>query len=500
MTVGQTWRVVLGVVLFALLALVLNLILGLTDRALTLWERLADAPVGLRYGLLASFVMVGAGLGVFFWRLLFRRSRRSVKAQRELRDPAALQTRAQDLAEQGIDTEKARQTLAELAEGANDELDIVLFGAVSTGKSSLARALLPDAVVEVSPVAGSTRDVQRFVWEAKNGAMIRIADLPGLEAVGGEVDAQMMDEARRAHVVVFVTDSDLTRQQTDALKTLRATGKPMIVSLNKADRYNEAGLSALKRSIADRLDDKPDRDSVAPVLVVTIAGGEQDVVVTDAAGEVHRETRTRGAEIQELVLALEELIGGDLQTIHALRERALLDLATEQLAQAEQDYRQRRAEEIVTDTTRKAVIGALAAVTPGTDVVIQGYLGTDLTRRLCRLYGEDPRDLEISRFLDLSQSRVGKVLPITLAIAGNALKAFPGVGTIAGGLVHAVAYGLIFDAVGRGLAISLADAGALRAQQAADAVADQLDGDLKRDVGRIARLALDHWRESDRRE
>ena len=355
-------------------------------------------------------------------------------------------------------------------------------------------------MVEVSPVAGSTRDVQRFVWEAKNGAMIRIADLPGLEAVGGEVDAQMMDEARRAHVVVFVTDSDLTRQQTDALKTLRATGKPMIVSLNKADRYNEAGLSALKRSIADRLDDKPDRDSVAPVLVVTIAGGEQDVVVTDAAGEVHRETRTRGAEIQELVLALEELIGGDLQTIHALRERALLDLATEQLAQAEQDYRQRRAEEIVTDTTRKAVIGALAAVTPGTDVVIQGYLGTDLTRRLCRLYGEDPRDLEISRFLDLSQSRVGKVLPITLAIAGNALKAFPGVGTIAGGLVHAVAYGLIFDAVGRGLAISLADAGALRAQQAADAVADQLDGDLKRDVGRIARLALDHWRESDRRE
>ena len=121
MTVGQTWRVVLGVVLFALLALVLNLILGLTDRALTLWERLADAPVGLRYGLLASFVMVGAGLGVFFWRLLFRRYRRSVKAQRELRDPAALQTRAQDLAEQGIDTEKARQTLAELAEGAYDD-------------------------------------------------------------------------------------------------------------------------------------------------------------------------------------------------------------------------------------------------------------------------------------------------------------------------------------------------------------------------------------------
>ena len=45
----------------------------------------------------------------------------------------------------------------------------------------------------------------------------------------------------------------------------------------------------------------------------------------------------------------------------------------------------------------------------------------------------------------------GKALPLSLAVAGNGLKAFPGVGTVAGGLVHAVAYGLIFDALGRSL-------------------------------------------------
>ncbi|MEL7311396.1 MAG: GTPase [Pseudomonadota bacterium] len=500
MTVGRTWRWILGIVLLALFFLVLNLLLGLTDRALSLWERLSDAPTGLRYGLLASFLMVGAGLGLFFWRLLFRRSKPPKTSSKVLRDPQSLQTRADELAQQGADTQLAQQTLADLAAAANDELDIVLFGAVSTGKSSLARALLPDAIVEVSPVAGSTTEVQRFAWEASNGATIRIADLPGLEAIGGEIDERMMEEARRAHVVVFVTDGDLTRQQTEALQKLRSVGKPMIVSLNKADRYDDSSLAALKTSIANRLEARNQRDGIAPVLVVTIAGGEQDVLVSDEHGNEQKQTRARGAEVQELVLALEELIGGDLQTIHALRHHALLDLAEEQLALAEQTYRQRRAEEIITDTTRKAVIGALAAVTPGTDIVIQGYLGTDLTRRLCRLYGEDPRELEISRFLDLSQSRVGKVLPITLAIAGNGLKAFPGIGTIAGGLVHAVAYGLIFDAVGRGLAMSLAEAGALRAQQAADCVADQLDGDLKRDVQRIARLALDHWRESDRTE
>ena len=101
------------------------------------------------------------------------------------------------------------------------------------------------------------------------------------------------------------------------------------------------------------------------------------------------------------------------------------------------------------------------------------------------------------RSLDLSQSRVGKVVPVTLAIAGNALKAFPGVGTIAGGLVHAVAYGTIFDAVGRGLAKSLAEANALDAAAAASAVSEVLDSDLQADVNRIARLAWSQWRDRD---
>ena len=38
--------------------------------------------------------------------------------------------------------------------------------------------------------------------------------------------------------------------------------------------------------------------------------------------------------------------------------------------------------------------------------------------------------------------RAGKALPLSLAVAGNGLKAFPGVGTVAGGIAHAVAYGL----------------------------------------------------------
>ena len=499
MTLGRGWKIALAVVLFCVFVFMTNLMLGLTDRALNLWERLQTLPAVVRNGVLRGIILLSIGFVAVSWRLFApgqRKKSNSFPLPRP--DASALNARAEELAVAGIDTEKAQETLAAIANAAQQQtLDIVLFGSVSTGKSSLAKALLPEAVIEVSPLAGSTTQARRFHWQATTGAEIHISDLPGLEAVGGELDEAMMEEARSAHVVVFVTDGDLTRQQVVALERLREAGKPLIVSLNKADRYSDAQREEIKTSITERLASASGPDEIAPVLVVTIAGGEREVLRRDAAGEEQLSTEGRPAEITELVLALEELVGGNLAAVNALRERALLELADDQLKQAEGAYRDRRASEIVAATTRKAVVGALAAVTPGTDIVIQGYLGSDLTRQLCRLYGQEARDVEISRFLDLSQSRVGKVVPVTLAIAGNALKAFPGVGTIAGGLVHAVAYGTIFDAVGRGLAKSLAEANALDAAAAASAVSEVLDSDLQADVNRIARLAWSQWRDRD---
>ena len=144
-----------------------------------------------------------------------------------------------------------------------------------------------------------------------------------------------------------------------------------------------------------------------------------------------------------------------------------------------------------------SVIGALAAISPGTDIVIQGYVGTTMTRALCRLYGASPRDLDIEEFLSLSQSRAGKALPLALAVAGNGLKAFPGIGTVAGGLVHAVAYGLIFDALGRSLVLSLQRHGELRPDAAAKEFEDRISEHVEAGVKRVARMALEEKARND---
>ena len=114
-----------------------------------------------------------------------------------------------------------------------------------------------------------------------------------------------------------------------------------------------------------------------------------------------------------------------------------------------------------------------------------------MTQELCKLYGAAPRDLDIEEFLNLSQSRVGRALPLSLAVAGNGLKAFPGVGTVAGGLVHAVAYGLIFDALGRSLVLTLSRHGELVPDVASKEFEEGISEHIEAGVRRVAEMALD---------
>jgi uncharacterized protein (DUF697 family) len=165
-------------------------------------------------------------------------------------------------------------------------------------------------------------------------------------------------------------------------------------------------------------------------------------------------------------------------------------MAAARLAEAEGEYRLQRSEQVIRSSTRKAIIGAMAAISPGTDILIQGYIGTAMTQQLCKLYGAAPRDLDIEEFLSLSQSRVGRALPLSLAVAGNGLKAFPGIGTVAGGLVHAVAYGLIFDALGRSLVLTLSRHGELLPDVAAREFEEGISEHLEAGVRRIAKMAL----------
>ena len=490
MKVDRFLRILLALVITVLFLIAIAAALFVTESALNVWDRLQRGPSWLLYTYLTLIALIVLSCLWLIWRYVIPRRRPSSAVEvKAAVDQGTLEERLVSAEEAGVDTQSARDELQRLSRRkAGGKVHLALFGEISGGKSSLIRALLPDARVEASAVGGSTREIREYQWDSPDGAAISLTDVPGISGADALFEQMAHEEALRAHVVLFVCDSDLSRQETRALAGLLELDKPVVLVLNKADRYDEQELDQLLHRLSERAADVADGGTVRVVPVS--AGGEQEVTVVQEGEEANTRTREREPNVAQLILALNEILGSGLGALEHARDRTVFRLAAEKLDAAETEYRARRAEEIIRSSTRKAVIGALAAIGPGTDIVIQGYLATALTRELCELYGISARDLDVEQFLDLSQSRAGRALPLTLAVAGNGLKAFPGVGTVAGGLVHAVAYGLLFDALGRSLAQSLAEEGAFSPQQAAAEFEENLGEHLEVGVRRVAQIAF----------
>ena len=172
-------------------------------------------------------------------------------------------------------------------------------------------------------------------------------------------------------------------------------------------------------------------------------------------------------------------------------------LAQQKLDSAVAQHRREKADAIVQSYSRKAVFGALAAVSPGTDVLIQGYLGFNLMKELCALYEVPAREVDMQRFLDLAGNQLKRSLNLLLALVGNVFKAFPGMGTVVGGMMHAVVYGLIFESLGKAVARSLESRGDLASGPALRMFEDNLSEDLEARAKRLAQLVWARQREGD---
>lgn len=466
-------------------------LLFVTESALNVWDRLVDGPVGLLYGYLTILAALSVAAVWLIWRLVIRRKPAEKQAHRPAkltREEIEARLRAADA--EGVDTRAAQAELQELASRRQTQsVHLCFFGEISTGKSSLIKALIPDADVVVNAVGGSTLDITHYHWHNDAGTKILLTDVPGTGGVEGGLDEVAKQEALRSHVVLFVCDGDLTRPEKKTIEWLVALDKPLVLVMNKSDRYDAGEQALLMERLLDHLSDLGGELTRDRVVAVS-AGGQADVIERRPDGSEQVVRRERSADVGVLVVAINRLLDEGASELDTRRDRAVFSLAAQKLDDAEKHYREQRAEQVIRSSTRKAVVGALAAISPGTDIIIQGYVGTTMTRALCRLYGTAPRDLDIEEFLTLSQSRVGRALPLSLAVAGNGLKAFPGVGTVAGGLVHAVAYGLIVDALGKSLVQSLQKHGELEPETAAKEFEEGLSEHIGTGVRQVARMAL----------
>ena len=470
-------------------ALLLGLVVATLNNLLEFYQRVAALPLWLRAPLVVAGAIV---LGTLLW-LLWRIARPARRSALVVQTPVS-----RDDVDARIDALRGRHAETAMLEAELAELDhrrmtgevyVALFGEISTGKSSLIQALAPVAAPDIDVRGGTTRSVVQHRGQLRDGRELILADVPGSGEVDGAVHAQLArDEALRAHAVIYLTAADLSRAQDAELTWLSQFGKPIVLTLNKADLYDDDERGQLLQRFAQRYAKR------VRAIVSISAGGSERYERALADGRREHVTRERAPQIDALVDALVELTAPGAHALEPAREAAVLAEVGRRGDELARATAARESAQTVTKYTRRAIVGAMAAVVPGSDILIQGALGTGLVRELARIHGVAVRELDVDALLSRLGLTVRNTSAIVLAIAGNALKAFPGLGTLGGGMLHAIAYGLVFDSVGNALAATLAERSTLDAADIETRVRVLLAEPQRERLERVARIALESVR------
>jgi predicted GTPase len=483
---STSFRLILAVVVFIGMLVLLALTLSAAQFSLTLWQQLQTAPVWVVL-LVAVICSLLLGFGLWLIWLIVRPTQTRTSSAKTQLTEVELQSQLESASSAGVNVDTALQELEELARRRELEtVHLALFGEISSGKSSLINALLPGADVATNVIGGTTTRIEQYHWQRRSGDEVVLVDVPGLNQVDREYDATVMEEAHRAHVVIFVCEGDLTRDEYRALEPLLALKKPLIVAFNKLDRYSDADQKLIRKHLRERFANDPQ------VSIVGIATQpSRQVTRIDADGNEREETRQLPPQIDELRSAVQAALDSNMALLEHLRDTSVFELTARKLEASRAAHRAAASDDIVRTYTRRAVAGGLAAISPGTDIIIQGYLGSRMLKSLCELYEVPVREIDLQETLTLTTRQARTALPLLLAVTGNAAKAFPGIGTVAGGLMHAVAYGLIFDALGRAVTGILETRGELRPAPTSLLFRDNLATDVESQARKLLRLALD---------
>ena len=214
MSTRYSLRTLTALIIVLAFLLGLAVLLLITDLAFSVWAHLQSQPAWLLWGFVLGVVVVAFLFGRLLWRLLL--PKRKTPAPATQRPPTTLsrqqlEQRIDQAKELGMDVAQARRELEALAEREElGEIHIALFGEISSGKSSLIEALLPEAQIATGVVGGTTREILYYRWDNEIGMPLVLVDMPGLNEQGGMLDNLSQQEMARSHLALYIVEGDLT--------------------------------------------------------------------------------------------------------------------------------------------------------------------------------------------------------------------------------------------------------------------------------------------------
>jgi predicted GTPase/uncharacterized protein (DUF697 family) len=460
------------VLLLVVLAAVGVLLVWVPPQLVAQYERVRDW--GPRYAYLYLGI-VGTGAAILlgltaavFWKLWSATRTKHAQKARQAKNASQLSAAEQrrevadnlaavgDLQADAAISNEVRRELVELAlkverKQESHKLEIVAFGTVSSGKSSLLNARAGREAFQTDPRGGTTNQRQEVPWPGDDRVLL--VDTPGLGEIDDDRHIVVATEAARdADLLLMVVDGPLRQSEFKLLSRLGQMEKRVLLCLNKADWYEPEDQKKLVGQLASLAQEFIPAEDV--IVVRAQPATRTRVRVLEGGSEAQEQVREPpdlGA-LADKMLSIVKRDGTDLLLANLLlQSRGLLDEAKQKVRES----LDRRAWEIVERYTWGA--GAAAAMSPLP--VLDLFAGSAITAKmvvdLAQVYRQ-PLDFNAAVTL---LAQLGKNLvailgvnlaaPAVTAVIASLLKGtVPLAGQFAGGLLQGIVQALVTRWIG----------------------------------------------------
>ncbi len=461
-----------GFLLIVVLAFLGVMLLIIPPKIAEIFSSLPDDTPQWLVNVYAGAVGTGALLllGCTFtivWRLWRRTKRKRARHARRVKNPSELTSEqrafeveenlnAVDDLQDELDIDDAlRRELDPLADKIaakreSKQLEIVAFGAISSGKSSLLNALAGNDVFVTDLKGGTTAQRNEIPWPGIDTVML--VDTPGLGEVDGAArGAVSAGSAKDADLVLLVVDGPLRQWEFELLKQLGDMEKRVLICLNKEDWYDATERESLLGQIRQQVKSYVAADDIVTVRSQTTQRPRIRVMSDGTETEEMVDVPIDISPLADRMMKIVRRDGSDLLLGNLLlQSRGLVDEARRRV----EDSLDRRAWETV-DKYMWASGGAAALNPfPIVDLIAGCAISTKMVVDLGRVYRQDI-DLNAAVTLVgqlgknlISILGVSAATPIIAPAIASLLKTVPGVGTLAGQLLQGIVQALITRWIG----------------------------------------------------
>ena len=283
-------------------------------------------------------------------------------------------------------------------------VQIVAFGMVGKGKSSVLNALLGQNVFSSGPLHGVTQTIESANWQISQenlgnsnqdivkialpsigNSQIQLIDTPGIDEIDGENRELLACKiAQQADLILFIISGDITKIEYQAISRLRQLRKPILLVFNKIDRYPEAD----KLAIYHKIRDERVKELLSPKEIVMISAAPLVKKASQQAdGSLKFKYCKAQPQIEELKLKIIEILHREGKSLIALNSMLYAGELNEKLVTRKMIIRGEAADRLIQKAVMaKAVAIAFNPVT-AVDLFTGAVIDLGMILALSRLYG-----------------------------------------------------------------------------------------------------------------